>query len=214
MAILLDVKNYVARQRNNSDGATPDATRDGLINEAFKEVYNARRWTWLEKKATLTITSGEANLPADFNKLYDPIKIWSYDAQDTTSKIDFKQVSIDDLNSYTSDGNIFALDTENGKLLFKTLETTVFMLYTSEFTDYAMDGSNDSDTLLIPNYDAVKYLALSMYWMSQERATGKQQLYFDNYQRALNDLKKQDRVVGVRYIKHPLRKYALGFNQI
>jgi hypothetical protein len=214
MATLLDVKNYVAWQRNNTDGATPDSTRDGLINEAFKEVYNARRWTWLKKKATLTISSNEASMPVDYNKLYEPIEIWNYDSTDTTAKNAFTQVDISDLSSYASDANVYAIDHENSKILFKTLETSVFMNYTSQFTDYALDGTQDSSVLLIPNYDAVKYLALSMYWMSQERATGKQQLYFDNYQRALSQLKKQDRVVGVRYIRHPLRNKALGFNEV
>lgn len=210
MATLLMVKNYVARQRNNSDGATPDATRDGLINEAFKEVYSSRRWSWLKKKATLTVSSNEATLPVDFNKLYEPIEIWA----ESNGKIEFTQVELSDLANFDTDSNVYALDTENSKIVFKTLLTSVYMNYTSEFTDYALDGSDDSDTLLIPNYDAVKYLALSMYWMSQERATGKQQLYFDNYQRALNDLRKKDRVIGAKYIKHPLRNKALGFNEV
>lgn len=207
---LIDIKNYIARQRNTNDGATPDATRDGLINEALRVIYNYRQWSTLTKMATLTITGSEVAFPTDYNTNFEPIEIWNYT---DTYKNSFTQVRLEDLEQYSVDDNVFALDIENSKILFKTDETSVFMTYTHLPSDYALDASDDQDNILLPSIEPANYLSLSMFWMSQERATGKQQLYYDLYKESVEKMAMRDKRVGrSKLINHPLKNIDCGFN--
>lgn len=205
MAILLDIKNYVARQRNTNDGATLDTTRDGLIQDSIDEYRELRQWTFLDKNAVLTISNDEATLPSDYNKKWKPITIWADDGTE------FRRKSLPYVLSSCSSENVYALDKVNSKIIFKTDYTTVNLKYTKTIAAYSLTGSDDNTELPEYSIDAEKYLSTSKYWMSQERATGKQQLYYDLYQKAVDQDKAADKRDSKR-VTHPYEKVNVGFN--
>jgi hypothetical protein len=208
MATLSTIKNYIGNQMNTADGATPDSVRDGLINDALREIYNFRPWNILKKTASL---SNGSTLPTDYNQTFDPFEVYYYTG---TTKVSLAQASLEDIESAGASDEHYAIDVEHSKIIVKSNSSTVSFSYSSLPVDYAVDGSQDTSVVPLLFIDPAKYLALSMFWMSQERATGKQQLYFDQYTKAITDAQSKDNNLGVsRRFIHPLANKAVGFNQ-
>lgn len=138
------------------------------INNAVNDILNKYQFSWNLKTADITVTSGAADLPADFNPkwgLFD-VRITGTAQLDDTK---FTQISIYDRDDYSADEYVYWLtvDVSNNKTIFNTLsdDCTVTIYY--NFIPTAM--STAADVCVVPDIEAVSYLAASKNWIGSER---------------------------------------------
>lgn len=182
MATLLDIKNFVANHTGKDNGSTAVPKRDRLINAARRQFYTERPWSFLKDDDTLTFTSQEADLPADFNEKFDPLDIYKYDGN---VKYQFKKVDWSEVDNYLTDQYVYAIDRTNGKVRINTSDSSLTILYTKLPADKAIDTSANSDTEDAPDITPIGLLATAMWWLSSERSTAKYQLFYDQYNDAM-----------------------------
>lgn len=183
MATWLDLKTFVAGQLGADNGATATSLRDKRINEARREFYSHRRWSFLNKSATLTFTARVAPLPADFNKKFAPLDVYKYVG---TVKYQFSRVSFADVDYYSSEEYVYAIDPVNDQVKINTTDATLTIDYTYLPADKSTsDSSDDSDVEPAPDITPIGLLGIAKWWLSSERGTGKYQLFKDEYKESL-----------------------------
>lgn len=196
----LDIKNFVANHTGKDNGATANTKRDRLINAARRQFYGERAWSFLKDDATLTFTSQEASLPADYNEKFDPIDVYKYSSN---LKYKFDKVEWSEVDNYATDRYVYAVDRANGKIRINTTDTTLTLLYTKLPADKAVDTTDDSDSEDAPDITPIGLLATAMWWLSSERSTAKYQLFYDQYNDAMARAVRMDGMTQpVRQFKH------------
>jgi len=140
------------------------------INNAVNDILNKYNFSWNLKTADLTVVNGVADMPADWNP-----KWGIADARITASaQLDdsvFTQISIYDRDNYSADEYVYWLtvDVANNKTIFNTIsdDCTVTIYYNF----IPADMSDDADVCVVPDIEAVSYLAASKNWIGSERDT-------------------------------------------
>jgi hypothetical protein len=182
----LDLKTFVSGQLGADSGSTPTALRDKRINEARREYYNYRRWTFLQKSATLNFTAKVATLASDasdYNKKFDPIDVYKYVG---TVKYQFSKVAYADVGYYATDQYVYAIDKQAGTVKINTTDATLTIDYTHLPADRDTATTGD-DSTSEPTADItpIGYLAVAKWWLTSERKSGNYQLFRDEYREAL-----------------------------
>ncbi len=163
----LQIRKRTQYLRGESDTAGETVINDH-IQSAIRDILNTFPFSWNLATDDLTLSSGVASLPADFNP------IWGlYDARivgDSTSDDNiFTPLNIKDRDSYDSASYTYWLtyDTTTNRYIFntKTQSGTVTIFYYF----YPDDLSLDADVCIIPDWEAVAYLAASKMWVGDER---------------------------------------------
>lgn len=183
MATWLDLKTYVAGQLGADDGSTPTSVRDKRINEARREFYSHRRWSFLRKSDTLTFSSKVASLPSDYHTKFDPVDVYKYDG---TTKYQFTKVGWGDVGWFADNEYVYAIDKPSGEIKINTTDATLTIdyAYLPADKDTATTG-DDSDVEPAPDITPIGLLAVAKWWLASERGTGKYQLFKDEYREAL-----------------------------
>jgi len=179
MSVLLDIKNEVAGQLGADNGSVSVPKRDRAINRARRKYYSEKRWSYLKKTASITITAQLGSVPSDFNKKFDPIAVYTYSGN---MKYEYKKVDWDDLLEYGTLDYCYAINKVNGQIkISQTTVTPVSMDYTYLPADAAISTADDNTTEPAPDITAIVLLSIGIWWLSSERATGKYQLFYDQY---------------------------------
>lgn len=190
MASLLDIKNFVASQMGRADGATPNAKRDTLINRARSRFYNERRWSFLRKTASVSLTNKQGNLPSDYNLKFDPYSVYHYVGK---LKYEYTKVEWDDVEAHGDGFYVFAIDRANKKIkINNSTVSSVDIDYTIQVPDAALNGSEDSVAEYASDISAIGLLATAYQWLSAERSTGKYQMFMDEYEKMLAQMIAND----------------------
>lgn len=164
------------RQRTNyligDTSATTQAIIDSHINSAIKDICNAYPFSWNVKQTTGSI-SGSApyysfNLAADYNP-----KWRLQDARIITTSVGgdsiFQEIVPQDRDNWpTSTYRYYTLfDTATNLNVFWTPEISGTVTYQYNFQPVTLSAA--SDTCIIPDSEAVCYLAASKNWITDER---------------------------------------------
>lgn len=211
MATLLTIKDYVANQLGKDDGSTPNSKRDKIINQARRKFYSEKRWSFLRTQGNApTFTNYVANLPANYNIKYDPIAVYAYSGN---AKFQYSKVSWDDLDEYGTADYVYAIDKINRTIKVSQNPYTVYLDYTYLPADKDMGTSDDTDAEPIDDITPIGLLAVAMWWLASERATGKHQMFLDEYNEELSRLKEADASShAIRFFKPPVRLNT-GYNR-
>jgi len=210
MAILLNIKDYVATQTGQSNGSSVDVDRDNLINAARRTFYSRFQWSFLTKTATVSISSQLGTFPTDLNKKFDPIKVYYYTG---TTKYEFVRVEMSQVDSYDTNDWVYAVDKVNGRIkINRTDVTSVSMEYTFLPTDWRVTTEDNASTEQAPDIMAIAYLATAMYWLSGERSMTKYQLFNDLYEKEIIDMIAYDQQNGSPYQQFNIGRQNLGYN--
>ncbi len=179
MATLLDIKSFVENQKGSSD-TSADTVRDNLVNFARRTYYSAYPWTFCRRSDAITITAQLGDFPATYNEKF-PCRVYTYTE---TTKYDYAQVAWDEVDSYSTDSYVFAVDHENNQI--KINQTTVSSV-TADYQSLPTDGTTGTNSTieLAPDITAIGYLSLAHHWLGNERATGKFQMFKDLYDQQL-----------------------------
>ena len=153
----------------DSDGTIDDFGKRN-INSAIQDILNKYQFSWDIKTDDITLAAGVATLPSDFNPLWGVSDARIVASSDNDDNI-FIQIRPEDRDSYTSDDYVFWItyDTATDTYIFnsKTLTGTVTIYYNFSPTDL----SSGTDVCIIPDVEAVSYLAASKNWVGAERDT-------------------------------------------
>lgn len=102
---------------------TTSAPRTDFLQKTLEECYQAYPWRFARATATLTISSGIATLPTNFD-LSQPVNASYY--SDTSTELALEEIDISD-KSRASDGDLkfWISSLGDGTLLFNTKDTAV-----------------------------------------------------------------------------------------
>lgn len=169
--------NYLIGDTSN----TTAAIIDSHINAAIADITNAYPFSWNKTTATGVI-GGSApyytfNLASDYNPKWHlddaRIQITTSVGQDHL----FEEIVPQDRNNYPIGTYKYYLtyDTSNKVYVFSTPESSGSVLYFYYFKPVIL--SNPADSCIIPDTEAVCYLAASKNWLTDERNQALTQLY-------------------------------------
>lgn len=192
----------------DSDG-TIDNFGKRNINAAISDIVNRYPFSWNVASTTLTLSSGTADMPNNFNPrwgLMDARIVVSDDNNDTV----FTQVPIYERDKYSSDDYVFWItpDISGDKYVFntKTQTGTVTIYYYYVPTEL----SSDSDKCAVPDTEAVSYLAASKNWIGAERDEALEAKYREIADRHINALYLRDLQQSADIEIQTLSAYNLG----
>lgn len=165
MASFATIQQRYNDLRGEDTSSSADAKGKRQINQAIRDILNKYPFSWNIATTTLTLSSGTASLPATYNPLWHLVdaRIVST-GQDTI----FTEIPIDARDSYTDADYVYWItQTPAGTFVFNTLTQTgtVTIYYYSIPTDL----SGDSDICVVPDGEAVAYLAAAHNWIGDER---------------------------------------------
>jgi len=179
------------------------------INNAIRDIINKYPFSWNLKTADLTLASGTADLPADFNPKWGLI-----DARITSSgqlnDSQFTQVSIYDRDNYSADEYVYWLtvDVTSNKTVFNTItDSGTVTIY---YNFIPADMSVAADVCVVPDIEAVSYLAASKNWIGSERDVELKREYETNAKQLIDALYFRDLQSGPADRLTSLAEYNLG----
>ena len=147
------------------------------IAAAVQDIVLIRPWTWtLTKGSNLSLSSGAANLAATFNPKWgvtDARIVTTGSGNDNV----FTRIAIEDKDKYTSDDYVYwvTYNTSSGFYVFNSLTQTGTVEYYHHI--FPTDPVGDSNVVIVPDGEAVAYLAASKMWIGDERDVKLQQVY-------------------------------------
>lgn len=192
---LQEVRQRTAYLRGETDYTTTNAVIDSHINWTIKDIVLAYPFSWDLTTTTISLAGGTATLPADF------IAKWGLmDARivGSSTNDDYVFTAIDprdrDSNDATSYIYWITYNTATSRYIFnsKTLTGTVTIYYYF----YPADLSATSDTCIVPDTEAVAFLAAAKNWVGDERNTSLQENYEKRGASRVQDLWKADLQFG------------------
>jgi hypothetical protein len=202
MSTTLDIQNDVSLQLGKNDGAIANVKRDQAIIRAKRKFYHEFPWSFLKKNDTLTFASGVAAFPTDYDLAYEP-KMYTYSGN---LKTEYKLVATEDVNSYTQDYPVFAIDIENAQFLTnKDGDVEIsYHLLVPDTTDMAyVEPANDITAIVL--------LAIGYFWLASERNTENFDRFNTLYKEELSRLVRMDRLKEpVRYLNIDTTDYGYG----
>lgn len=214
---LLDIKKGVTAQLGKTDYATANLVRDIKINDARREVYSRRRWTFRRKNTTLTFAGGVAAFPDLFAPADDPIDLYEYPTIGQ-AKTEWKEVNLEDVNAFTVNGSIkvYAIDVENNQFTSNQTTGTPTLAYFHMPKDRALDGTEDALAEPASRHalTAIILLATAEYWLASERDEDEYERFMRRYERAFSIAAIRDDRTGPPVLVE--RAYVgknLGFNR-
>lgn len=158
----------------NSDYTTTNAINDSNINAAVQDFLNLYPYTWNVATTTGSLTTGTFSVAADFNPhwhLLDARVVNSGAGDDYI----FTEVPIQDRDAYQSGDYVYWLtyDTSTKRYIFNTHTQSGTVRYYYYFFPDLMAASSDAAaqavTCIIPDGEAVAYLAAAKNWIGDER---------------------------------------------
>jgi hypothetical protein len=167
----LNLKNGVANALGRTDGGTANALRDSLINQVIKgEIINQYPFSWTERadSSLTTDSSGQVDLPADYNhtfKLKD-LRIVGASTQDDTT---LSEVDYQVFDSFAAGEKRYYIDFNTSTSRYRLNTTEASTTLKAVYYFVPTDMSADADICVVPDQDCVVYLAAARYWLSSER---------------------------------------------
>ena len=140
------------------------------INGAINDIVNRYSFSWNLDSADLTLAAGVADLPTDYNPRWGLTDARIVVSEDNNDQV-FTQIPVYDRDKYSADDYVYWItpDPANNKYIFnsKAQTGTVTVYYNVLPTDL----SAASDPCIVPDLEAVSYLAASKNWIGSERDT-------------------------------------------
>jgi hypothetical protein len=189
------LKQMLANRLGKTNDATAETLRDNAINDACRQIYHDGRFSWLLKKnAALAVSSGVANLPADFSEDLGFESVFEPTSGQANDKV-YLRVSPLDSDLYSTADYVYWVtwDATNKVFVLNTNQTgsqTLTIWYYAQ--PAAMSGS--SDTTPIPDAWAVVDLATAIWWLASERDEDNYDRFYAKYLERLEKMKANDRV--------------------
>lgn len=197
MATYVQIKRRTAYLRGETDYTTSSANTviDDHINATIQDAVNLYPYSFTLSTSTLTLSSGTANLPTDYNPkwhLKDARIVNSSQADDSI----FTEIDPVDRDLYADSDYVYWItyNSSTQRYIFNTLTQTgsVAIYYYALPTNL----SSDSDVCVIPDAEMVAYGAAGKMWVGDERNTELATMYENEYRQRAQALYHADQSFG------------------
>ncbi len=170
------------------------------INAFVKDITNAFPFSWNVATDDLTLSSGTANLSADYNPNWhlEDARIVGGSSNDDNV---FTEIDIKDRDAYGSTNYVYWItwDATNEVYVFNTpVQTgTVTIYYQFEPVDLSLDA----DVCIVPDGEAVAYGAAAKNWIGDERNVVLKQEYEREAANRIQRMYATDLNFGPKYLE-------------
>lgn len=171
---------------------------DDHILFSIRDIVNAFPFSWNIKTSTITLLAGAAAMPVDYNpqwKIHDARIVSSLVGGDSV----FTECPIPDRNKYQSGDFRYYLTYNTTTNLWTFNSPTQTGTVTIFYWFIPADPSADSDVILVPDGEAVAYLAASKMWIGDERNTSLKQVYEQDASKRIQAMWENDLSFGPIY---------------
>ena len=147
------------------------------ILAAVQDIVLIRPWTWtLTKGSNLSLSSGTASLATDFNPKWGVVDARVVTTGSGNDSV-FTRIAIEDKDKYTSDDYVYWVtwNTSTERYIFNSLTQTGTVEY--YYHIFPANLSAGATLCIVPDSEAVAYLAASKMWIGDERDVKLQQVY-------------------------------------
>lgn len=165
-ATYLQIRKRTQYLRGETDTAGDTVINDH-IQAAVRDILNTYPFSWNITATNLTLSSGTADFPADYNPK------WDIDARISNSSVAddniFNQITIRDRDAFDTSSYAFwrTYNTSTSRHAFNTkIQSGTVTLY---YHFWPTDLSADADVCIIPDWEAVAYLAAAKMFVGDER---------------------------------------------
>jgi len=159
---------YLRGESDYSTAGTDLTIVKDHINYTVQDILNIWPFTWDLTTANLTLAAGVATMPLNYNPKWH-IKDARIVASDDSDDTIFSEIRIEDRDEFTADEYRYWItyDTATETYIFnsKTLTGTVTIYYNFIPTDM----SATTDVCVVPDGEAVAYIAAAKMWVGDER---------------------------------------------
>jgi hypothetical protein len=145
----------------DSSTLTTDATGDSHINAAYLDISRAYPFSWLRTEVTATLSAGDITLPATYYRGFRIEYARIVDGEELVEK-DAKGMQDGGSNGYII---TYAPSTDTYTFTCQTLTGSVLYYYFAIPTALSLDA----DICIVPDSEAVAYLAVAKSWIGSER---------------------------------------------
>jgi predicted nucleic acid-binding protein len=175
-----------------ADATTTGATQKSHINSAIIDIINQYPFSWNTATTNLTVASGVSNLPADFNPK------WAIeDARDADDNV-YLYTAIQSRDADDSTYQYWiTYDTTADLYVFNTNQDSATVTIYYHFTPAEL--TTDAGKCIVPDQEAVAYLAGAKHWISDERNEELQKKFDQEWNRRVQALYIQDLNFGPAY---------------
>lgn len=214
---LLDIKKSVAAQLGKSDYATPNTIRDIKINDARRELYGSKRWSFRRKNIALVFSGSVSAFPDLFAASDDPIDLYEYPTVGKP-RLEWLEVELQEVGGFAVNDpltKVYAVDVENSQFISNQTTGSPILAYYQMPKDRMLDGSEDAlpEPCSRAAFTAIVLLATAEYWLAAERDEAEYDRFFKRYQQAYQLANARDDRTGAPVqVKHTLSGKNLGFN--
>ena len=147
------------------------------ILAAIQDIVLIRPWTWtLTKGSNLSLSSGTASLATDFNPKWGVVDARVVTTGSGNDSV-FTRIAVEDKDKYTSDDYVYWVtwNTSTERYIFNSLTQTGTVEY--YYHIFPANLSSGATLCIVPDSEAVAYLAASKMWIGDERDVKLQQVY-------------------------------------
>ena len=207
------IRKRTAYLRGETDYTTSTANTviNDHINYEIKEICNQFPFSWNLTSADLTLSSGVATMPTDYNpkwRIYDARIVGSNKMDDTK----FSEIPIENRDDYQNTSVYWmTYDTTAETYIFNT--PTQSGTVTIYYYFIPADLSADADVCLVPDGEAVAYGAASKMYIGDERNIELKKDYGMEAQRRIQALWSGDNMFAPTYLERSVAGDNLGQNE-
>jgi hypothetical protein len=145
-----------------ADATTTGSTQKSHINASINDICNRNPFSWNVAHSDITLVAGVATLPADFNS-----KWGIEDARDSDGNI-FTYINIPSRDLDDSAKMYWlSYDTSTDTYIFNSNQDSGTITVYYHFAPTAL--TVDASICVVPDEEAVSYLAAAKHWISDER---------------------------------------------
>jgi len=201
--IFSDIQKRFLFLIGESDTTSITAIHKSHINAIIKDICNAYPFSWNLKKDDLTLSSGTASLPTDYNPIWH-LKDARIVNSSTGDDYIFTPVPVEDRDSYDTDNHVYWItqSTTAGTFTFNTpTQTGTVTIY---YYSIPTDLSADANVCVIPDGEAVAYGAASKNWIGDERNQQLKQDYEQECTARISAMQSKDMAFDGQYTQHSI----------
>jgi hypothetical protein len=208
MATYLQIRKRVAYLRGETDfttGSNNDAI-NAHIQAAILDICNAHNFSWNQAPLTLTVTAGTVNLPTDYNQQ------WKVPYVDDGTQ-PYAEIPVESKLNFSDGDRRFYILYDNTNKVYTLKSPTLSASLTGYYYFIPADLTADGDVCVVPDGEAVAYLATSKMWISDERNIELKREYEAEAQTRIDKMYAKDLMEGPVYTQGSVIDYNYRLRQ-